>query len=246
MPENQRKPSFIEKLKNTKINRATVITAIVLVAAIAITVAVTVATKRTKDVPTPPVETEDNIPDDTKRPSETPKDTEKPVETQKPAGNGSSAVQNKLPSFSLPVSGVLASKHDPDLQVYSPTLNHYRVHLGIDIATEESAPVYAAADGKIARIWNDDLMGYSIAIAHSGNSYTYYQNLSETLAKGITEGATVHSGQLIATVGDSALTEVADEPHLHFEMTVADLSVDPLAYFSESDLEVLRVDKVTE
>lgn len=248
MSENK-KQSFIEKMKNTKISRATVITSVILAVAMIAAIAVTVAMNRTKDTPTPPVDTDppqSGEPDSTEPPVEN-DETEPPADTTKPTGgNNSSVVQNKLPSFVLPVSGVLAAKHDPEVQVYSPTLNHYRVHLGVDIATEESAPVYAAADGKVSRIWNDELMGYSVAIQHSGNSYTIYQNLSETLAKGITEGASVHSGQLIASVGNSALTEVADEPHLHFEMTVADLSVDPLAYFSESDLATLKIDKVVD
>ena len=69
-----------------------------------------------------------------------------------------------------------------------------------------------------------------------------YKNLSEELPDGIKEGSAVRSGQLIATVGDSAMLELAEEPHLHFEMTVADLSVNPLEYFSEKALESLSID----
>ena len=36
--------------------------------------------------------------------------------------------------------------------------------------------------------------------------------------------------------------EIAEEPHLHFEMTVSDLSVDPLEYFDEKALEALGLD----
>ena len=111
--------------------------------------------------------------------------------------------------------------------------------MGIDIATEEAAPVYAAADGTVSKIWKDELMGYCIALKHSGNSYTFYKNLSEDIPTGIKEGASVRSGQVIANVGDSALIEVAEEPHLHFEMTVADLAVDPLAYLNETALKSL-------
>jgi murein DD-endopeptidase MepM/ murein hydrolase activator NlpD len=53
------------------------------------------------------------------------------------------------------------------------------------------------------------------------------------LAEGIKAGASVKSGQAIGTVGETAISELADEPHLHFEMTVGGLSVDPLEYFSE-------------
>ena len=85
-------------------------------------------------------------------------------------------------------------------------------------------------------------MGYCIAIEHSGDCYTIYKNLSKEIPEGISEGAKVRSGQLIASVGDSAMVEIADEPHLHFEMTVGDLSVDPLKYFDEKSLETLGTD----
>ena len=38
------------------------------------------------------------------------------------------------------------------------------------------------------------------------------------------------------------MIEIAEEPHLHFEMTVADLSVDPLEYFDEQSLKALNID----
>ena len=142
----------------------------------------------------------------------------------------------------LPVSGSLLKKHDAELQVYSTTMDDYRVHIGVDIVTEANAPVYSAADGTVSKIWKDPMMGYCIAVKHSGNSYTIYKNLSETLPDGIKEGSSVRSGQLIASVGESAMLEVAEEPHLHFEMTVADLAVDPLEYFNEASLKSLSID----
>ena len=226
----------MERMKNAKVSRASVITTMILLVALVIIISVTVSSNRSKQDELPPDVTdapsEESTPDsdteETKKP-ETPEDNKKPT-------GGSAQVENKLPTFTLPTEGILTAKHDPELQVYSNTLNHYRVHLGIDIQTEDNAPVYAAADGKIAKIWKDDLMGYSIAVSHSGSSYTYYMNLSENIPAGITEGATVRAGQLIANVGNSAMNEIAEEAHLHFEMTVADLMVDPLAYFREDAL----------
>ena len=81
-----------------------------------------------------------------------------------------------------------------------------------------------------------------IWIKHGGASYTIYKNLAKELPDGIAEGVSVRAGQLIASVGESAMIEVADEPHLHFEMTVSDLSVDPLKYFDEQALSSLGID----
>ena len=246
MSEKENNTNLRDKLKNLKANRAAVLTAVVLIAALAVIISVTVATNRSKkndsDLPKndPPKST-------TQTPQVTnpPEDTQTPEDTkpQKPADTtGSAQVEDKLPSFILPVNGVLSKKHDATLQVYSNTMKDYRVHLGVDIVTEADAPVYAAADGKVAKIWEDTLMGYCVAIKHSGDCYTIYKNLSEIIPEGISEGASVRAGQLIGSVGESAMIEVAEEPHLHFEMTVADLSVDPLEYFDEKSLESLKID----
>ena len=62
----------------------------------------------------------------------------------------------------------------------------------------------------------------------------------------IKEGATVKAGDTIGKVGDSAMVEVAEEPHLHFEVTVKDIQTDPLTCFSEKDLKALTVDTAYE
>ncbi len=238
-PQNQ---NLREKLKNTKVNRAAVLTAIVLIAALAVIVSVTVATNRSKKNNGDPLDTSDTPSTTQTAPSTQAPATEAPKPTTPAQTTGSAQVEDKLPSFILPVNGVLSKGHDASLQVYSNTMKDYRVHLGVDIVTEANAPVYAAADGKISKIWEDTLMGYCVAIKHSGDCYTIYKNLSETVPEGISEGVSVRAGQLIGSVGESAMIEIAEEPHLHFEMTVSDLSVDPLEYFDEKILESLNID----
>ena len=223
-----------------KLNRSAVLTVLAVIVALITIISAAVMTNRQK---TPTVDTPK--PSVTQKPTE-PQQSEEttPAPTQKPTEqpSGSTDVGNKLPSFVLPVNGTLSSSHDPDLQVFSPTMNDYRVHLGIDLVTSEKATVYAAADGKISKIWVDPMMGYCMAISHSGNCVTVYKNLDELLPEGIKEGASVRAGQMIATVGDSAIVEVGAEPHLHFEMTVGDLAVDPLEYFDDSALESIKTD----
>ena len=47
---------------------------------------------------------------------------------------------------------------------------------------------------------------------------------------------------MIGTVGDSAMVELAEEPHLHLEMTVGGIQVDPTEYFSEDAMATLKED----
>ena len=90
------------------------------------------------------------------------------------------------------------------------------------------------------------MMGTCVAVAHKDDTVTIYKNLSRDLAEGIEVGATIKQGQKLGTVGDTAVVEMADEPHLHFEMTVKGLSVDPLDYFSEEDVASLSEDTAVE
>ncbi len=243
MSEN--KKTFASKLKNSKINRATLVTAVLLLVSVLVIVGVTFASNRTKQNDNKdPAGTDSTPATDTRQPEDTKdtKPTDKPEDTKKPADSVAKPVEDVLPSFVLPVKGAILKEHDASLQVYSNTMNDYRVHLGVDVVTEENAPVYAAADGKIGKIWEDVKMGYCMAIEHSGDCVTVYKNLGETLPEGIAEGASVRAGQLIATVGNSAMIEIAEEPHLHFEMTVGGLSVDPLEYYDEKSLEALGID----
>ena len=238
------KKSFIQKIKNSKVNRAAVVSTAMLLTAILVIVGVTVASNRSKKDNVKVPDTTGKAPSTDTQPvtDNSVTETEKPAETTRPQGNVSKPTADEIPSFALPVNGALTKKHDATLQVYSNTMGDYRVHLGIDIVTEENAPVYAAADGKIEKIWEDVKMGYCMAVKHGGDCVTIYKNLGETLPEGIAEGVSVRSGQLIATIGNSAMVEVAEEPHLHFEMTVGGLSVDPLEYYDEKTLEALGLD----
>ena len=128
--------------------------------------------------------------------------------------------------------GKVIKKHDPYTQVYSQTMGDYRVHLGIDIECEMNAPVNSMIDGEVTKIWSDALMGNCLAISN-GSYVVIYKNLADQTANGIEEGSKVSVGQMIGQIGDSAMIELAEEPHLHLEMTKDDISIDPLKYIVE-------------
>ena len=242
---SEKKNTLFEKMKDSKVNRATVVSVAMLLIATLVIVGVTVASNRSKRNELPNTDTSDtsdatNTPE-TNEPEESDAASE-PEDTKAPETEPSKPTADALPSLVLPVKGAILKEHDASLQVYSATMGDYRVHLGVDVVTEENAPVYAAADGKVSKIWEDIKMGYCMAIEHSGDCVTVYKNLGKTLPEGIAEGVSVRSGQLVATVGNSAMVEIAEEPHLHFEMTVGGLSVDPLEYYDEKALEALKLD----
>jgi murein DD-endopeptidase MepM/ murein hydrolase activator NlpD len=225
------------KLKEIRVNRALYVSSIVILLSLAVVLAITATTNRAKK------QNADKTPDT--QVTETPQ-VETPSTDETPTGNTPDTPTETIPELTLPVSGKLAQVHDAEVQVFSPTLQDWRVHLGMDITTEANAEVFAAADGTVKKIWEDPMMGWCIAISHSGDCITVYKNLAEEMAGGITEGAAVRAGQMIGTVGDSALIEIAEEPHLHMEMTVKGLQVDPLDYFSKTVVETLSEDTAFE
>lgn len=155
-------------------------------------------------------------------------------QTEKPVGGEPEEFKLELPTV-----GIIAKGHDTTIQVWNETLGAYKVHLGLDIASAESAPVLAAADGTVTKVWDDALMGKCVAIHHGDEIYTFYKNLDPILSAGITENAEVKCGQQIGKVGASAISELADEPHLHLEMTVNGIAVDPQDYLSDKAKETI-------
>lgn len=148
--------------------------------------------------------------------------TEKPDE-----GN----TEEKTLSFIAPVAGSVLKEHSETTPVYSLTLEEWRLHTGIDVMTEESAPVFAAEDGEITKIYNDPLYGKTVEISHADGMKTVYKNLlSDSVALEV--GLTVKRGDEIAKVGESAIIEIADEAHLHFEMFKDGKAVNPLDYIT--------------
>ena len=135
-------------------------------------------------------------------------------------------------TFVSPVVGEVTKGHSLDTPVFSDTLNEWRVHTGIDIAADEGAEVFAAADGKVSKVYNDPFLGKTVEITHEGNIVTIYSNLGNTSVV-VKEGDSVKSGALIGNVGDTSLSELADESHLHFAIKLNGVSVNPLDYISD-------------
>ena len=228
------KNNFIEKMKNDKSARAISITiAVMLLVLTAIIITTVIANRPPEDLNNPPIDTPAGVED----PDDEKPDTEAP--DQKPSETPTDALPSR---FLLPVSGVLLSVHDSDLQVFSPTMQDYRVHLGIDIGTVAGASVSAMADGTVAQIWDDVRMGRCVAIQHGGEAYTIYKNLAPEHPDSVVVGATVKAGDVIGTVGDSAMVELATDPHLHLEMTVSGIQVDPTEYLDEDAMATLKED----
>lgn len=251
MWEKFKQSKFASKFKGAGASRAAYVTVVTLLLALAVLITATAISnrvKKNKGVQKDPDQSQQGEQDGTgdQQPSDAPSTGDQTPEdpTGKPEDNPSDEQQTaSVPELSLPVSGSVTKGHDTSIQVFSATMGDYRIHLGVDMATVEDAPVMAAADGVISQIWDDPMMGKCLAISHSGDCYTIYKNLDVALPDDIAVGAAVTAGQQIGTVGETATIELAEEPHLHMEMTVGGLAVDPMEYFSAQALAAIGADQ---
>lgn len=131
-------------------------------------------------------------------------------------------------SFSYPIEGEILREFAMEELIYSETLDEWTVHQGIDIKADRTTVVKSAEEGTVVAIKNDPRYGLTVIIEHKDGYKTVYSNL--LTAEFVTEDEKVEKGQSIGTVGNSAVFEIADEPHLHFEMIKNGEYVDPKIY----------------
>ena len=135
------------------------------------------------------------------------------------------------PTYTMPVGGSVTKAFSHDILVYSSTMNDYRVHNGVDLSSGVGTPVKAFTDGTVESVYEDPLLGYTVVLDHGNDTKSYYSNLTSAFPEGIEVGKKVKEGEVIGGIGESILVECAEEPHLHFEVTVGGEYVDPMSFF---------------
>ena len=129
-----------------------------------------------------------------------------------------------------PVEGETIAGYAMDCLSYNATTRDWRTHNGVDIAAEAGTQVLAAADGVVYTTYEDDTMGHTVVIRHEGGYTTVYSSLDGAL--NVAAGDAVELGDVIGTVGNSALLENALGDHVHFAVTCNDAPVDPAVFLS--------------
>lgn len=95
-------------------------------------------------------------------------------------------------------------------------------HHGADFGVDEGTAVYASATGRVAFVGAMPIRGNSVVIDHGAGVFTGYHHLSSAAVQ---QGQSVSQGGLI---GYSGMSGLATGPHLHWEVVVHGISVDPV------------------
>ncbi len=149
-----------------------------------------------------------------------------PAETPAPSPSAPSTAK-----FLLPVNGTLTKDFSDQELVFSETMQDWRVHEGIDLAVAEGTEVLAAADGVVELAGEDGMMGICVLLTHTDDTQTYYANLKDEALPDV--GSEIHAGEVIGKVGNTAALEVAEQPHLHFEIRKGETRLNPHDRFTD-------------
>lgn len=145
----------------------------------------------------------------------------------KSSSNGTS----KLASFEPPVVGKISFDYAQDKLAFSKTLDEWTTHSGVDIAADRGTQVKAVADGVISEIKNDPRLGVLVIISHQSGIKTVYANLASDNM--VATNQIVKQGDVIGSVGNSAMFESAEQSHLHFEVLKNNIPINPNDYLSK-------------
>jgi len=120
-----------------------------------------------------------------------------------------------------PVPGKIESGFGPRVH---PIFGTVKMHTGLDMHGASGTPISSAAAGTVIFAGVKGGYGNAVMIDHGGGMVTLYAHQS-SLA--VTVGQKVSAGQTIGYVGSSGLST---GPHLHFEVRINGVAVDPLKY----------------
>lgn len=128
--------------------------------------------------------------------------------------------------ISWPVQGIITTLfHDPTYP-----FRYLFEHSGLDIAIPQGTPVQAAAPGIVAWAKTGTMYGNYVMIIHSNGYATLYAHMSRM---DVVQDQFVTRGQIIGLSGGrkgSAGAGFSTGPHLHFEVRLDGIPVDPMQY----------------
>ena len=129
-----------------------------------------------------------------------------------------------LPSI-WPVTGFISSGFGGRPSPFNPS--GFQFHKGLDISCRQNTPIVAPAQGEVILAARDGAYGNSVEINHGGGIVTKYGHLERWAVQ---PGQWVKRGEVLGYVG---MTGRATGPHLHYEVRLNGVPVNPMRYILE-------------
>lgn len=126
--------------------------------------------------------------------------------------------------FESPAEGDISAEYG--MFTYVNSSRDFTRHAGIDIAAARGSDVIAPNAGKVVFAGRLTHSGNTIVVDHGGGLQSVFQHLDKI---GVEEGDMVKTGQVIGAVG---ATGYAEKPHLHYEIRLYGVPINPVLLFS--------------
>lgn len=156
--------------------------------------------------------------------------TEEPKKTEKVQAETMETIPVPDPvevKYTMPMEGIVQRTFALDELVWDETMEDWRTHTAVDIASDEGDEVHTAGKGIVTIAKNDGMYGNMVQVEHGDGVVTVYKNLGKIVVE---EGDVLDEGQMVGTVGKDAAFENAQKPHLHFEVIKDGIYVDPMDF----------------
>jgi murein DD-endopeptidase MepM/ murein hydrolase activator NlpD len=136
------------------------------------------------------------------------------------------------PSFLRPLPGSVARGYDAAMPVFFQPAGLWQLHVACDYQAKTGDAVKSMADGTVIGITDSGIWGKSVTIDH-GDYEAVYASLS--MNSYVKLGDPVRRDQTIGHVGNTALYETEQGPHLHLAIAKNGQYVDPETLFEHTD-----------
>lgn len=100
-------------------------------------------------------------------------------------------------------------------------------HKGLDISNRTGTPIMATAQGTVLKAGHDGAYGLCVEINHGGGIVTKYAHMQRFVVQ---PGQYVKRGEIIGYIG---MTGRTTGPHLHYEVILNGVPVNPMRYILE-------------
>ncbi len=128
--------------------------------------------------------------------------------------------------FGYPLESVRLTSYFGTRRTYNESVE-ISFHGGLDFGGETGTPVYTPAAGRVAMAQPLVIRGNAVLIDHGLGLFSGYWHLNQIA---VAEGQEVQRGDLIGYLGGTGL---ATGPHLHWEMRLNGIAVEPLQWVQQ-------------
>lgn len=131
--------------------------------------------------------------------------------------------------YTCPLDNCTVQKdYNADELQYNDTLKQWEIHKAVDLVSQDITNVVAVGSGTVTNLYTNRLEGTVIEISHNNGLVSIYKSLDSNVK--VKLGDYVKQGQIIGSTSSTMAREQSSGSHLHFEMKLNNVYVNPNEY----------------